>query len=302
MISLKKILVPVDFSEPSKKAVTYGLTLAGQFNSSLILAHIVPESSALLYAIPTQLLEIEKEQYAKAAAEIRNLVPSEYAAGLNLQTIVKIGNIEQELLGIVRDESVDLVVMGTHGRRSLGRWFIGSVTEHLLRSVPVPVLTVSHVEAEKHAIGLVSMNRILYATDLAESPSIGLKYAIELARGARAQLTVMHVVDDEDRMLWGPAVIAHLDRVKLRAELRQKLDDLVKQEKVPDVQIEALLVEGKPFRKIVEIAEDRSMDIVVLNLQSKSMVERALLGSTAERVVRMARTPVLSIPIAGRIR
>jgi nucleotide-binding universal stress UspA family protein len=301
MISLKKILVPVDFSEPSKKAVTFGLTLAGQFNASLILAHIVPESSALLYAIPTQLLDIEKEQHAKAAAEIRNLVPSEYVGKLNLQTILKIGNVEQELLGIVRDEGIDAVVMGTHGRRNPGRWFIGSVTEHMLRHVPVPVLTVSHVEAEKPAIGLVALNRILYATDLSESSSIGLRYAIELARGAGAQLTVMHVVDDGNWMLWGVAVIAHLDRAKLVAEQRQKLDDLVKQEKAPGVEIETLIVEGKPFQKIVEIAEDRSMDIIALNLQSKSMVERALLGATAERVVRLARTPVLSIPIAGRI-
>jgi nucleotide-binding universal stress UspA family protein len=301
MISPKKILVPVDFSEPSKKAVTFGLTLAGQFNANLILAHIVPESSAFVYAIPTQLLEVQKDQYAKAAVEIRNLVPSEYASRLNLQTMVKIGNIEQELLGIVRDESIDIVVMGTHGRRRLSRWFIGSVTEHMLRHVPVPVLTVSHAEAEKHAIGLVALNRILYATDLSESSSIGLNYAIELARGAGAQLTVMHVIDEEDRMLWGPAVIAHLDRAKLVAELRQKLNDFVKQEKASGVPIEALLVEGKPFRKIVEIAEDRKMDIIVLNLQSKSMVERALLGSTAERVVRMARAPVVSIPIAGRI-
>jgi nucleotide-binding universal stress UspA family protein len=171
MISLNRVLVPVDVSEPSRKAVTYGLTLAGQFNARLILAHIVPESSALLYAIPIQLLEIEKEQYAKAAAEIRYLVPSEYVARLNLQTIVKIGKIEQELFGIVRDESIDVVVMGTHGRRRLSRWFIGSVTEHMLRHVPVPVLTVSHVESERHAIGLAALNRILYATDLSESSS-----------------------------------------------------------------------------------------------------------------------------------
>jgi nucleotide-binding universal stress UspA family protein len=301
MISLKKILVPVDFSEPSKKAVTYGLTLARQFSASLVLSHIVPESAALMYAFPTRLPEVEKEQYAKATDAINNLVPPEYAARLNLQTIVKIGDIEKELLGIVNDESVDLVVMGTHGRRNLGRWFIGSVTEHMLRHVPVPVLTVSHVEAEELPIRLVPMDRILYATDLAESSSIGLKYAIELARGVGAQLTVMHVVDDEDRMLWGPAVIAYLDRLKVVEELRKKLDDLVKQEQTPGVQIQALLVEGKPFRKIVEIAEDRSMDLIVLNLQSKSMVERAILGSTAERVVRTAHIPVLSIPVAGRI-
>ena len=301
MISLKKILVPVDFSEPSKKAVTYGLTLARQFNASLTIIHIVPESTALLYAVPAQLLEIEKGQYAKAAAEIRNLVPSEYAAKSSVQTIVKIGNIERELLGIVGDEAIDLVVMGTHGRRHLSRWFIGSVTEHMLRHVPVPVLTVSHVEAEKHAIGLVSLQRILYATDLSESSTIGLKYAVELARGTGAKLTVMHVVDDEDRMLWGPTVITHLDRGKLIAELRQKLEDLVKAEKAPGIETETLLVEGKPFQKIVQIAEDRDMDIIVLNLQSKSMVERALLGSTAERVVRLARTTVLSVPVAGRI-
>ena len=300
MISLKNILVPVDFSEPSKKAVTYGLTLAGQFNANLILAHIVPESTALMYAFPTRLPEIEDEQYANARREIDNLAPAEHSAKLNLRTIVKIGNIEKDLLGIVRDEEIDLVVMGTHGRRYLGRWFIGSVTEHMLRNVPVPVLTVSHIEAEKHAIGLVSLKRILYATDLSQSSSIGMRYAIELARGTGAQLTVMHVVDDEDRMLWGPALIAHLDRAKLLEEWRHKLDDFIKREGVPDIAIEALMVEGKPFRKIAKYAEAENIDVIVLNLQSKSIVERALLGSTAERVVRLARTPVLSIPVAGR--
>ena len=58
-----------------------------------------------------------------------------------------------------------------------------------LRRVPVPLLTVSHVEAETHATGLVSLKRILYATDLCESSSIGLKYAIELACRTGAQLT-----------------------------------------------------------------------------------------------------------------
>jgi nucleotide-binding universal stress UspA family protein len=203
MISFEKILVPVDFSEPSKKALTYGLTLTGQFNANLILAHIVPESTALMYAFPTELPEIEKEQYEKAKHEIDELVPAEHTAKLNLRTIIKVGKIEQELLAIVKDEGIDLVVMGTHGRRLLGRWFIGSVTEHMLRSLPVPVLTVSHVEAEKHSVHFVSLKQILYATDLSESANIGMTYAIELARSAGARLTVMHVVDDEDRMLWG---------------------------------------------------------------------------------------------------
>lgn len=154
MIAFKKILVPVDFSEASRKAVTYGLTLAGQFNARLIIAHIVPESSALAYAFPTETFEIERVQEEKAQAEIKSLVPAEYRTQHDIQTIVRTGSIEAELLGIVQNEGVDLVIMGTHGRRRLARWFIGSVTEHILRKVPVPVLTVSHVDTEKHSIGM----------------------------------------------------------------------------------------------------------------------------------------------------
>ena len=125
------------------------------------------------------------------------------------------------------------MVMGTHGRKFLGRWFIGSVTEHMLRKVPVPLLTVSHVEVEEHAIGLVLLKRILYTTDLSESSNTGLRYAIELARGTGAQLTVIHVIDDEDRMLWGPALIAYVDRAKLAQRMRKRLDDLSRKRSRP---------------------------------------------------------------------
>jgi nucleotide-binding universal stress UspA family protein len=93
----------------------------------------------------------------------------------------------------------------------------------MLRHVPVPVLTVSHLEAEKHAIGLVALNRILYATDLSESSSIGLRYAIELARGAGAQLTVMHVLDDGNWMLWGVAVSAFYSYCGTRPMINEEI-------------------------------------------------------------------------------
>src|SRR5262249_23322205 len=147
--------------------------------------------------------------------------------------------------------------------------------------------TVSHVEPEKHAIGFVSLKHILYATDLSESSSKALHYATELARAGEAQLTVLHAIDDEDLTLWGPAWVAHFDRAKLLEQSRRRLDELVEREKPAEMKIERVVVEGKPFRKIIEVAEHSGMDIVILNLQSKSLLERALLGSTAERVVRL---------------
>src|SRR3954453_19475787 len=101
MIPPKKILIPVDFSECSNNALLYAVTLAHQFAASLIVAHIVPDSSALPYAFPVETLEIERQQVEKAEHEIEQLVPPELRDGLDLQTLVKAGAVEPELLDIV---------------------------------------------------------------------------------------------------------------------------------------------------------------------------------------------------------
>lgn len=82
-------------------------------------------------------------------------------------------------------------------------------------------------------------------------------------------------------------------------EMRSRLDDLVLREKPAGVAVETLVAGGRPYEKILEVAEQRRMDIIVLNLHSKGVLERAFLGSTAERVVRLAHVPVLSIPKAS---
>jgi nucleotide-binding universal stress UspA family protein len=294
MIEFKTILVPVDFSDTSRKAVNYGLTLALHFNAKLFLAHIVPYSSA-----PTQTHDVETQQCETARREIQSLIPAEYRSRIGIETIVKIGNIDSELLGIVRDQSVDLIVMGTHGRRYLGRWFIGSVTERLLRKAPVPLLTMSHLDAES-AIepGPVELKRILYATDLPDNSSNGLRYAIKLARTLGAALTVIHAVDHANFIYWAGATAGYLQEqlTKFVQERRRTLSELVTHEETAGLHIETLVVEGKPFKEILRVAEDRAMDIIVLNLQSKGILERAFLGSTAERVVRLSHIPVLSVP------
>jgi nucleotide-binding universal stress UspA family protein len=300
MTTYKNILVPVDFSEPSKKAVTYGLTLADQLRARLVIAHIVPESTALAYAFPTQTNEIEKDQEDKARAEIQRLLPLQYREKYAIQMIVRTGTIETELLRIVNDERADLVVMGTHGRGNPGRWLLGSVTERLLRKLPVPVLTVSHIGEEAHTIELVSLERIVYATDLFENTDAGLESAHALSYGAGAQFTVMHCVYYRDRMWWAPSAIPDFDnlRTKFLAEMRQKVDAVISRAGMPEIPIEFLVVEGKPYEKILQTASDHAAGIIVMNLQSKSTLERALIGSTAERVVRLSSIPVLSVPPA----
>jgi nucleotide-binding universal stress UspA family protein len=302
VISYKRILVPVDFSEASKKAVTYAMTIAAQTNAKLFVAHIVHDTSALNYTFPSETYEAEKHQYEAAKRQIHKLIPEECAGMFDVEVIVKTGNIDSELLGIVQEEAVDLVVMGSHGRRHFSRWFIGSVTERMLRKLHVPVLTVSHVGPEKHAIelGLVSVQKILYAADLSEATTVAMQYAIELARGTGARLTVAHVVDHTNFVLLTNTAAGYLEtsRKMWVDSVTKKLHALVAREKPSDMEIEVVILEGKPYEQILRFADDHGTDIIVLNLQGKGILERAFLGSTAERIVRLAHIPVLSVPVA----
>jgi nucleotide-binding universal stress UspA family protein len=286
MSSFETILVPIDFSEPSRMALQYGLTLANRFNGRVIAAHVVQESSA-------------KGSESEALRVLRDFQPSTYNRTVDVQVVVRTGAVSTELLKLTIDEDVDLVVMGTHGRTKLQRWFIGSVTERMLRQVPVPLLTVSNVDSETQGMGLVALKRILYATDLSETARGGLQCAMSLARATGAHLTVMHSVYYPDRALWAPAG-ANFDeeRLECRSYIGNRITEFVAKDPLPQIPVDIEVVQGRPFEKILQVAAERSADVIVINLQSKPSLERAFLGSTAERVVRLSPIPVLSIPAA----
>jgi nucleotide-binding universal stress UspA family protein len=292
MLSLKRILVPVDFSEPSQRAVEYGLSLALQFNARLVLTHIVPSSTAFIYTFPTESFALEKEQATFAKSMLPDLVAEEYRERVRLQTIVKVGEVRSELLGIVKDEKIDLVVMGTHGRNAFERFFLGSLTERMLRKLDdVPILTISNLDParELHKAGPVPLAHVLYATDLSDNAKAGLKFAMDLARGAGARLTVLHVVQELQMAYWGAEAASRRLRLSIPTEGCEGL------------RISTMLTEGDADREIVRVADEEKADIIVMNLQGKTLTQRALLGSTAERVIRSAHVPVLSIPIHSEV-
>jgi nucleotide-binding universal stress UspA family protein len=299
-MNIKKILVPVDFSEPARKAVTYGLSLALQFNARLVLAHIVPTNAALIYTFPTETFAAEKAEAENAKATLPTLIPEEYREKVDLELVVKVGVVKAELLGIIQNDNIDLVVMGTHGSSGFQRFMLGSLTERMLRQLTVPVLTVSHLDTaqELHDPRPIPMRKILYASDLSSASEKGLKTAVELAHQTGASLTVLHVLDAVETIYWGAegSYLAE-DLERIRQDAMDRLRKSINPEWLKLIEIVPKMVEGNPFREILRVAAEEKMDLIVINLQGKSLVERALLGSTAERVIRSAQVPVLSIPV-----
>ena len=286
MIHVKTIMVPVDFSEPSKKASNYGLSLALEFDARLVLAHIAP---------------YDRFAYETAKIRLMELIPVEHRDRLDYEIIVKAGEVRQELLGIIEEKKIDLVVMGSRGRSYFERILLGSVTERMLRKLHVPILTVSHLDPEKeiHKPGSVLLRRILYATDLAEGSETGLEFSIRLAHGLDAHLTVLHVVQAMDAAFHGVETAGYLPdyAAEVRAQAAERLSRLVALASDGSVPIATILGEGVPYEAINRVAVQGNMDLIVINLQGKGPIERALLGTTAERVIRTASVPVLSLPL-----
>ena len=151
MNSLKRILVPIDFSETSEAALKYGVELAGTFGATLHLLHVVTEpvhETWVSYAPPTAFLGIVERFKTHAQECLERLVPPRELASGRAVVATVCGDPIDQILKYARDNNTDLIVCGTHGRRGWAHVTMGSVAENVVRRAPCPVLTVHHPEHE----------------------------------------------------------------------------------------------------------------------------------------------------------
>jgi nucleotide-binding universal stress UspA family protein len=152
MIALSNVMVATDFGEASEVALRHGRQLARAFGATLHVVHVVDDLAAHRGEWPGAVMNLEPLQAdteAAARRQLNSLVSSEDRQALHARTeVVTSSSIAQALLTYARDSRVDLIVIGTHGRGPVGRLFMGSVAERLVRTAPCPVLTVRHPEHE----------------------------------------------------------------------------------------------------------------------------------------------------------
>lgn len=164
MITLKKVLVPTDFSETSKVAVKYARELASAYHGSVHVLHVLPDASNQPWAfgVETEVMglstsEREKRWRERADEQMKNLFSEAERKELNVQFATRVGNPVQQILQYATGQGVDLIVVGTTGRgtpppETFGAFPrhspIGSVAERVVRDAPCPVLIVRHPEHE----------------------------------------------------------------------------------------------------------------------------------------------------------
>jgi nucleotide-binding universal stress UspA family protein len=143
MPPIRKILCPVDFSEGSERAVAYAASLARQLGASIELVHVW---ASPVYAFPDGALILGAEAVDRLTTDLRGQLDACVARHADRDLLVAgrlvQGDSPREIVAVAKAIDADLVVMGTHGRTGLARALVGSVAERVVRTSPVPVLTV----------------------------------------------------------------------------------------------------------------------------------------------------------------
>ena len=144
-----------------------------------------------------------------------------------------------------------------------------------------------------------SIQRILTTTDYSDESRSGVRYAVALGKKLNATVSLLHVIELPSRMSGVESVVLARDDSELTKFARQKLADLAKLEGKGDAAVTSSVRTGNPFHEITTAAREDATDLVVIATHGYTGAKRVVLGSTAERVVRHAPCPVLTVPTSS---
>lgn len=269
----RRILAAIDFSEGSLAAWHQARDLARRFQARLEALHVEPWQYSVAglgpidRSYPTRIADESLEALRERIGEDANIVS---LPGDPVDTIV------QHAI----DGRFDLIVMSTHGRTGLSRLVQGSIAESVVHNSPIPVLVVRRAVREFDSV-LAPVNFLPYAQS-------GLRLAADLAAELGASLKLLHVVSPPD--VPDADALDSIDRMLER--MATSLPEDVKRAVRPSAHVAF----GAPDHEIVAEAENHSLVVIVAHL--RGLLRDSVMGTTAERVLRHCRVPVLCVPSA----
>lgn len=286
---IERILLPTDFSETAEHAAKLAARLAVQHGARIDVFHAVT-----LDADDPMMLEKAMDEYLRDVGEdvldeLAKRSESLRRRGIPVQlSTSRSTSASDAILDKVDELRPDLVVMGTQGRTGLGKLVLGSVAETVVRHAPGHVLTVGK-DARVSDSG-DGFGRILVPVDFSPlSPR-----SIEVARsllGSDGELVLHHVVSNPvlPSLYAGSFVRMFQVDPELPERIRDELSSLY------DGPGEIIVTEGQVVEELLATVESRAVELIVMGTKGLSGLEHVLVGSVTERIVRLARAPVLSV-------
>ncbi len=299
-VAVKNVLFATDFSATSNAALPYAVAICRRFGATLHAAHVLSDASLLLMTGGVDYVSmstIYEDAHGEAKGKLDQM--SAHLEGIEHRSYIRHGQVWKSLAGIINENQIDLVVVGTHGRSGLGKLLLGSVAEDILRHSPYPVLTVGPKVSgraklpEFPASGRdlapveLELRHILFATDFSQYAVYAANEAVALAADFRARLTLLHVMEDYTELGSRPDLMEHSV---------SRLQSLIPSGAALQYAPETVLEFGPAADGILKVASDREADMIVLGARAAGQGRTTHLPwSTAHHVIAHAHCPVLTL-------
>lgn len=284
-VAFNSILFATDFSPVSEAALAFVLGLAHCYDSKVIVAHVVPyEPVAGLGRVPPSVYLDLEEQEAKQ--ELQRYDEARQFEGLRHEFIVERGYPPTILPELIAMENVDLVVLGTHGRKGFSKLFSGSVAEQIFRKAACPVLTVGPA-SKAVPPSKWTPTRVLLATDFSTGSSHALPYAVMLAEDSKAELILFHAAP----------LVPWEQQSEMSTYYHKRLQELLPSGRPPNCQVDLEVRFDLPAPAILSLANEKQVDLIVMGVHRTPVpvLDAHVPWTTACEVISDAHCPVLTV-------
>jgi nucleotide-binding universal stress UspA family protein len=279
-----RILVPVDGSDCSRRAVAYGAGVASACGADLDLVYVL-EAGGFFRSL---FGDDERERRRSGARELLDDAADLVGADVAVETHLLEGDAAESILATADERGADLIVLGKSGRGGVRRRLLGGVSTAVLRHADVPVLAVPDAEGDPDT----DLDDVLVPTDGSECAGRAVDHGEALAGTFGSALHLLNVVDVSAAA--GPfdaggVDAEYVDRLLDRGEATVE----AAADRAGDVR--TAVVRGRAGEGILSYADENGVDLVVMGSRGRSNVQRRLLGSVTEWVVREGDVPVLVV-------
>ena len=300
MLAIKKILFPTDFSECAEHAFDHAAGLAAAFDAEMHVFHARIRRGEEYPA----LAELMEDSGESTDEPLDIPVRERQGKTSRVDTTVVIqaertgASACEAILEYAREHDIDLIVMGTHGRRGAKRLLMGSTAECVVRSATCPVLT---LRADAPTMSEAGFSHILAPVDFSEYAEEAAAYTAELARRWNARVTLLHVVEEAVLpTVYGiePVALYSIDHLLDRS--RNEIESLKTKFFDTGMAVDTEIVVGHAGYSIADYAKEAGTDLIVISTHGLTGQKRFLLGSVTEQVVRSAPCAVFTVKPFGK--
>ena len=299
-LRLKSVLLATDLSPASVKPLHHALAVARHYRAKLYVAHVVSPVPYLMAG--PGVLQLGCESASRGLQQLQwDLQQNSSLSGLDHEFVIRCGCVWDELKELITEAQIDLVVVGTHGRRGVEKVLLGSVAEQIFRDSECPVLTVGpHSYSEGRVEFTGETRTYLFATDFGEASLNALPHAVSLARKFSARLILAHVVPAAPTPQipgWNSASEVTLMRENARMTCLRRLEKLVAGNEEAPIETEFVVQFGIPSEKILQVALNKRVELIILGTHRESLSGAIshMPWATTYEIVCGAGCPVLTV-------